>query len=98
MKERKFVIGALAGLLFMAFVALNLTISQNYQGDNAMNRFTLVDLAAEAQGGGGEYHGCYPLPAESTTYERCPGYEGSWVIRCACGPGSCDPSDQDLCP
>lgn len=97
MKKRNLFFGGLAGLLFITFTALNLTISQNYQGQDVVNRFTLTELAAEAQGGAGEFHGCYPLPALAETWTRCYG-DGPWAMRCACGFTGCLIADQQLCP
>ena len=40
--------------------------------------------------------GCYPEPAEATIFKQCP--DGlSYVIRCSCGGGYCEPSNQGFC-
>lgn len=51
MMQRKFIFGCLAGLLFMAFTAVNVTVSKSYLGNERGNQFSLVQLAAKAQSG-----------------------------------------------
>ena len=54
--------------------------------------FLLMPPQADADIG----DGCWPLPAEVTTFVQCPdGF--SWVIRCDCGPGYCTPGSQTFC-
>lgn len=48
MKQKKLIFGCLAGLLFMAFTAVNVTVSKSYQGDKLNNEFTLTQLVAKA--------------------------------------------------
>lgn len=43
--------GGLAGLLFMAFTAVNVTVSQSYHGDEGVAQITLQDIVAIAQNG-----------------------------------------------
>lgn len=49
MKNRKFIFGCVAGLLFMVFAAVNVTISLSYQGDEPVHQVTLQDLTVMAQ-------------------------------------------------
>ncbi|WP_236974531.1 hypothetical protein [Membranihabitans maritimus] len=56
MKKKRKILGIAGGLLFMAFVAVNLTVSQSYQGNESVAQLTLVELAAKAQSG--DEHGC----------------------------------------
>ena len=51
MRKRKFILGGFASLVFLVFVAINLTVSSNYQGDGSMAQFSLTQLEAKAQGG-----------------------------------------------
>ncbi|HLU93910.1 MAG TPA: hypothetical protein VKZ54_07290 [Membranihabitans sp.] len=51
MKNQRFVFRCLAGLLFMAFVGMNITISKSYQVDQMAAKLTLTELAAMAQNG-----------------------------------------------
>lgn len=77
MKKRKFILGCLTGLLFMAFVVMNITVSMSYQGDEMAAKLTLTELAAQAQNGeesgyDGNGHGTL---VEGTSGKRycCPG-------------------------
>lgn len=49
--QSKFIFGCLAGLLFMVFTAVNVTVSKSYLGNERGNQFSLVQLQAEAQSG-----------------------------------------------
>ena len=51
MIQKKLIFGCLAGLLFMAFVVMNITASKSYQGDEMAAKLTLTELAAMAQNG-----------------------------------------------
>ncbi len=53
MKKQKFIFGSLAGILFMAFVTVNFTVSQSYNKDGTA-QLTLTELAAKAQWEGEE--------------------------------------------
>lgn len=77
MKQKKLIFGGLAGLLFMAFAVMNITVSMSYQGDEMAAKLTLTELAAQAQNGeesgyDGNGHGTL---VEGTSGNRycCPG-------------------------
>lgn len=48
MMQRKFIFGCLAGLLFMAFTAVNVTVSKSYSVNKKGNEFSLSNLTAKA--------------------------------------------------
>ena len=50
MKKRNFIFGGLAGVLFIAFTAVNVTVSQSYKQEGT-GQFTLHALNAKANSG-----------------------------------------------
>ncbi len=51
MQKRKFIFGCLAGLFFMLFTAVNVTVSQSFLDSKSDSPFSLEQLQAEAQSG-----------------------------------------------
>ncbi|WP_236974534.1 hypothetical protein [Membranihabitans maritimus] len=103
MKKKRKILGIAGGLLFMAFVAVNLTVSRNYQGDESVVQLSLKELSAKAQ----TTDECWNpfthqvVPCNTRSDFLCPGTQNTWVIRCIWhmdGYSSCTPDMQDLCP
>ncbi len=51
MKQKKLIFGCLAGLLFMAFTAVNVTVSKSYQLESGNLGFSLSNLIVKAASG-----------------------------------------------
>ena len=49
MKKRNFIFGGLAGMMFVVFVTLNITVSKSYHKNISSSKLTLVDLTVLAQ-------------------------------------------------
>ncbi len=94
MRKRKFIFGGLAGLMFMAFVAMNLTVSQSYEKDGTA-QLTLTELAAKAQWEGEMAVDFYSYPIDcSTIWTGC----NINAQHCYEAPGwRCDISGQSSC-
>lgn len=94
MRKRKFIFGGLAGLMFMAFVAVNLTVSQSYDQDGTA-QMALTELAAKAQGGRDMANDYYLEKINcSLNWPEC------YVYAAMCLPAqgwSCDISIQSSC-
>lgn len=55
MQKRNFIFGGFAGLLFMVFVAVNLTLSYSSQREKGFSNLSLTELLAKAESGGEDY-------------------------------------------
>lgn len=55
MQKRNFIFGGLAGLLFMVFTAVNVTVSQSYLKNTGKTGLSLKELTAKANTGGEFY-------------------------------------------
>lgn len=86
MKKRKFILGGITGLLFMAFVAINVMVRQSYQGDTGISQITIMGLIAKAGGGDesgwdGEGHGTLVEGQTSGNRYCCPGSNDCAAIK-----------------
>lgn len=92
MKKRNFIFGCLGGLLFMAFTAVNVTVSQSFHEKTMDSPFSLVQLKAEAQSGAECFYIENGIPVVS-----CGSSEGCCWRRDIFGKCSFSGSPMDYC-
>lgn len=95
MKNPKLIFRSLAGLLFVAFTAANVTVSHSYNANQGVPEFTLFELNVQAQSGeeceyekGQCYNGCFAKDV-STSNNYYYGYNWS-DCRAVCETGGTD--------